>query len=513
MGALFSHLCAGASRAGLSFGRCIGVNTLGACAAPLVFGVLLAPLLGPKLSLLLIAAGYLTLMRWGAWLRPFWLLPATAVAALALWAPPLAFIDMPEGGRLVSYQDGAMAAVSVIEDGDGVARLRINNRQQEGSSSSLYFDARQALLPLLLHPNPHRALFLGLGTGMTASAAAQDPTLYVDAVELLPEVIRASEHFTQAAETGTARLHLLSADARRYVRASDKRYDVIVSDNFHPARSGSGALYTVEHFRAVRQRLAAQGLFCQWLPLHQLDLASLRSVVQAFMQVYPGGTAILASNSLETPVVGLIGHADATPVRELRGLRARLAGAAWPEGIARYGVEDELALLGTYVAGPTALRRFAGAVAANTDDRPVVAYRAPRLTYAPDSLPRDRLFSLLDELAVEPAQVVNVEADGAFAARLTAYWSARRAFVDAGRAVRPSADVQQMLAQVREPLLAVLRTSPDFRPAYDPLLRMAGTLARSDAPAAQALLSELARAQPARPEAQRLLAQLAGATP
>ena len=63
-----------------------------------------------------------------------------------------------------------MAAVSVVEDADGVARLRINNRQQEGSSATLRVDARQAWLPLLLHPAPRRALFLGLGTGVTASA-------------------------------------------------------------------------------------------------------------------------------------------------------------------------------------------------------------------------------------------------------------------------------------------------------------------------------------------------------
>ena len=33
------------------------------------------------------------------------------------------------------------------------------------------------------------------------------------------------------------------------------------------------------------------------------------------------------------------------------------------------------------------LQRFAGDAAANTDDHPVVAYRAPRITYAPDSQP------------------------------------------------------------------------------------------------------------------------------
>ena len=52
-------------------------------------------------------------------------------------APPLAFIDVPDGGHIVSYEEGIMAAVSVVEDADGVARLRIDNRQQEGSSSTL----------------------------------------------------------------------------------------------------------------------------------------------------------------------------------------------------------------------------------------------------------------------------------------------------------------------------------------------------------------------------------------
>ena len=53
-----------------------------------------------------------------------------------------------------------------------------------------------------------------------------------------------------------------------------------------------------------------------------------------------------------------------------------------------------------------------------------------------------------------------------------------------------------MLAQVREPLLAVLRISPDFRPAYDPLLRMASALGERDPVAARALRAELARVQP-----------------
>jgi spermidine synthase len=345
---------------------------------------------------------------------------------------------------------------------------------------------------------------------VTASSAAEDPTLQVDAVELLPEVVAASRHFTRVFEEGqpNPRLHVMVADARRYVRATPQHYDVIVSDNFHPARSGSGALYTVEHFRAVRERLAAGGLFCQWLPLHQLDLTTLRSIVQAFLAVYPDASAILASNSLATPVLGLIGRGDAARF-DLRRVRDRLRGTALPRGLAEFGIEDEFALLGSFVSGPKALARFAGGVAPNTDDHPVVAYRAPRVTYAPDSLPRDRLAALLGELAIEPADVLDVSSSPPAARALASYWAARNRFIEVGRYVQPAQNVVDVLQQVRAPLLSVLRISPEFRPAYDPLLRMAAALASTDRTAARTLLRELTAVQPERPEAARLAATLA----
>ena len=509
MGALFSQLSLQARAAGIAWGRCLAVNTLGAAAAPALFGVLLLPLLGLKGGLLLIAAAYLALVGLQAWRRPGALATVTALAAAALWAPPLQQVDVPEGGHIVSYREGAMAAVSVVEDAAGVSRLRIDNRQQEGSSDSLLADARQALLPLLLHPAPRRALFLGLGTGVTATSAALDPSLQVDAAELLPEVIAASAHFTAplTADSAGPRLHPVAADARRFVRAGGQPYDLIISDNFHPARSGSGALYTVEHFQAVRGRLGAQGIFCQWLPLHQLDLATLRSIVRSFQVAFPGGWALLSTHSLETPVLGLLARADSSRM-DLPALRQRLARNTLPQRLADFGIPDEVALLGGFVAGPAALTRFAGDAPLNTDDHPVVAYAAPRITYAPDSLPRDRLLALLAQLSLTPDELLTPGGDATQAARLAAYWRARDLFISAGRSVRPSADVRAMLAQVQAPLLDVLRASPDFRPAYDPLLRMAQALARQDPAGARSLLQALARLQPARPEAAQALQQL-----
>jgi spermidine synthase len=423
-------------------------------------------------------------------------------------------VDVPAGGRIVSVRDGVLAAVSVVEDGDGVATLRINNRQQEGSSATLLADARQALLPLLLHPAPRHALFLGLGTGITATSAALDAQLQVDAVELLPEVIDASHHFTRALDgvVPPGRVHAMAADARRYVRTAAQRYDLIVADNFHPARSGSGSLYTVEHFRAVRARLAPEGLFCQWLPLHQLDLETLRSIVGAFVAANPQAWAMLATNSLDMPVLGLVAR-EGDRRFAVDAVRERVRSAALPRGVGDFGLVDEFALLGSFIAGPAALARFAKDAPTNTDDHPVVAYRAPRFTYAPDSLPRDRLLTLVREWAIAPGELVDPGHEAAESTRLAAYWVARNRFLMAGRNVRATSDVRRMLAQVREPLLAVLRTSPDFRPAYDPLLAMADALARTDAAAARQLLTELARVQPARDEAVQALRQLGERSP
>ena len=512
MGALFSHLSRSASALGVSFGRVLGINTLAAAAAPALFGVLALPALGAKVGLLSIVVLYLTLVARRSWSAPsFWLTAAASLGA-ALLAPALTFIEVPEGGHVVSYQEGVMAAVSVVEDADGVARLRINNRQQEGSSSSRRVDGRQAWLPLLLHPAPRDALFLGLGTGVTSSAAAEDPTLSVDVVELLPEVIAASNRFGARAPGTASRLHVLAADARRYVRVSERQYDVIVSDNFHPARSGSGALYTVEHFAAVRDRLRTDGLFCQWLPLHQLDLATLRSVVHSFVSVYPRAWLILASNSLETPVLGLVARSDGNRL-DVAALRGRLAEATRPTLLAELGFDDEFSVLGGVIAGPAALARFAANAPKNTDDRPVVMYAAPRITYAPDSLPRDRLSALLHELSIDPTELLVHSPESAFFARLAAYWAARDHFIESGRNVHASPHVEEMLAQVREPLLSVLRISPDFRPAYDPLLAMSQALARTDTAAAKSLLGELSRLQPARGEASRMLSGLGTSTP
>ncbi len=504
MGALFSHLSVEARDAGWRLGDALAANTLGATFAAPLIAVALLPLLGAGPLIGLLALAYLLLLPIRQARRVPVLAAAAAGIAWLLVAPSLRFVTVPDGGRILSYRDGVMAAVSVIEDAGGERRLHINDRAREGSSQTRFTDAREAWAPLLLHGDPKRALFLGLGTGITSSAAAADQSLSVDAVELLPEVIAASRLFVPQ---DARQPHIVAADARRYVRASKTRYDVIVADLFHPARSGSGALYTVEHFDAVRARLAPGGLFCQWLPLHQLDLASLQAIVAAYLAVYPNAVAMLATYSLDTPVLGLVSGAPF----DRANLAARLSREQ--RGVALDGLQydDAYVLPGSIVADAESLRSFSAGVTANRDDHPVVSYRAPQLTYAPDSRPRDRLMSLIAQWSASPATVFGAPRDAddrAWQTHIAAYWQARNAFLKAGMNVQPVADPQAMLDQVREPLLAVLRLSPDFRPAYEPLLRIAMALAEHAPDDARAVLTELAAIQPDRPEAAAALRQL-----
>jgi spermidine synthase len=500
MGALFSHLADAARAAGHGLGRALAWNTLGAALAPPTFGVWALPLGGAQPALLAIAAGYVALAR--PWRSPWpWAAAGAAVATAAL-SPALVIVDLPPGARLLSHREGPTATVSVIEDGQGVRSLHIDNRQQEGSNATGLADGRQALLPLLLHAAPRRALFLGVGTGVTAATAAAQPGLTVDAVELLPEVL---DTWLQFNPPDAPRPHLHAADARRFVRSTAQRYDVVVADNVHPARSGTGTLYTVEHFGAVRARLAAGGLFCQWLPLHQLDAATLRSIVRSFQAVFPEAQAVLATHSLLTPVLGLIGRAG--PARlDPTALRTRLAMAG--DEAADFGFHDEWALLGSFVAGPAGLARLAGDAALNTDDHPVVSHLAPRHTYAPAGTPGDQLLMLLAGLEVQPRDLLDDGSSAALHQRLAAYGRARLRFLQAGRRVQPTSDVRQMLAQVREPLLQVLRISPDFQAASAPLLQMARALARVDPAAARALLDELHTLRPGDTAIEQALRQL-----
>jgi spermidine synthase len=97
-----------------------------------------------------------------------------------------------------------MVTASVVDDAFGARYLEVNGRFRMGGTNSVRSDYRQAMLPLLLHPAPHRALFLGIGTGATLVGGSQMAGVTVHGVELSREVVELLPWFANPGElTGT----------------------------------------------------------------------------------------------------------------------------------------------------------------------------------------------------------------------------------------------------------------------------------------------------------------------
>ena len=449
-------------------------NILGAALAPLVIGLLVFPAWGAAGVICLVLLGYTALQSFKTFkdTLKLWPLGLTYVVLGGFFS--WNFLNIPPGGKALFFREGEMASVSVVQDVNNVARLQINNRAQEGSSASSWVERRLAVVPLMFHEHPQQVLMLGLGTGFTANAAAEFGDVQVQAVELLPEVVQASEIFNRYPQSPkpTHPVQKITVDARRFVNASTQSFDVIVADVYHPARSGAATLYTVEHFQKIKDRLSEGGVFCQWLALFQMDTQTLRTIVAAYQAVYPDAKAVLVSNSLDSPAIGLIARKNAAwplvsdmqkkwrdPQNELSATQARL--------------QDPYAVWGTVMADAESLRAFTSGVKPNTDDHLQVSFKAPWVTYAPQESPRDRLQEILALWTTRPelAEPVPIQK------RLSAYSQAHKQYFELGMNIKPNADPLSLLNAVQEEMFTIIRLSPDFLPAQETLVSLASAVA------------------------------------
>ncbi|MBM3835873.1 MAG: spermidine synthase [Verrucomicrobia bacterium] len=503
MGAAFSQLVqASGSRIG-GIGRALGFNTLGSALAPAVFGVLLFPAIGAKWTLVIVSLGYLALlpqfsvMGCAAWF---------GLTLLALATPSrLQFVKTPPRGELLEYREGVMSSVAVVKHFDGNRSLLVNNRFTMGGTGAANAARRHAHIPLLLHPAPRRALFLGLGTGISFAGANPHPNLDGHGVELVPEILEVYHHFRPHNDLRSG-LSLHVADARRFVRVSETQYDVIVADLFHPARDGAGALYTAEHFQAIRRRLSPQGLFCQWLPLYQLDESMLRVITRTVLEVFPHTRAFLLRFNIDTPVLGLIASSKPSQYpAEWLGKRLRDSEQLATE-LRRLALADEIQLFGCYVAGPDALRNFSANAPLNRDDRPVVAFGAPQFSYRRHETPYDRLFTLLRLRAANPEDLISRD-DGAKAGKLIndlkEFIAARDMYLEGLRL-----ENQGRLSEAIDSYVESARLSPYFSTGYAHCLTLASQQAKANPEAARRLLERVIEVRPERPVARDLLQRL-----
>lgn len=239
---------------------------------------------------------------------------ATLAACFFLAIPKLEHLPVvnPHIGFVVhEILVGREGVVTVVEHPRMGKGILLSNQYLLGSTSARWNQERQAHLPLLLHHAPRRVGFLGVATGNTPAAALRHSAVAsLDAVEISPLVVHAAQHHFQDLNHPLfldARARVIVEDGRTWFAASRNHYDVIVGDLFQPWGPGEGRLFSTEHFTSTRAALAHGGIFCQWLPGHQLTRDEFDMIVATFADVF-GTVEIFAAGFIpNTPLIALVG--------------------------------------------------------------------------------------------------------------------------------------------------------------------------------------------------------------
>lgn len=380
---LFRVVQGPATSPGQVVGRLASINSIGAVLGPLVSGFILLNLIGIWASVQLMAYIYLLLAAAVLALTPslrsgIRYVPLAIMAVLVLLARnfELPVVRLAEGETLREVWQGGSGVVAVTQQGDNVT-LKLDNYYILGDLSSLAAEQLQAHIPLLLHSEPRSVFFIGLGTGITAAAALSHPVERVVATELVPNVATAARKYFAPYTSilfQDPRAVVILEDGRNYLLGTREKFDVIISDLFTPWHEGTGSLYTLEHFQTARSRLNDDGIFAQWLPLHQLSLQEFRIIARTMAEVFPQLTLWRGDFSPSRPIVALIGRGGTRPLDQetVAANVARLKSAPLP------GESASDHMIGLFYAGRISFTEAAlEAYPINTDDRPVIEYLSP----------------------------------------------------------------------------------------------------------------------------------------
>jgi spermidine synthase len=243
--------------AGTVAGRLYGLSTIGSIAGTFAAAIVAIPAVGTQRTLVATAA--LVALAGALFLGRRWQLVTVGLAAL-LAVPPGA-VKAAHG--VLFETESQYQYVDIRQRDDGSRVLELN----EGVvANSVWYphsvltggewDMFLVVPPLVARP-VRRVLVLGNAGGTTARAlAALYPGVRIDGVELDPKVTDAARRFLGLGRI--PRLHVVTADARAYLRSTRARYDLIAIDTYRQPYIPF-QVTTREFFALVRSHLRPGG--------------------------------------------------------------------------------------------------------------------------------------------------------------------------------------------------------------------------------------------------------------
>jgi spermidine synthase len=308
-----------------------------------------------------------------------------AVLAGAVLIPDDVFVRMyataEKNMRLVYFDESTSGTVTVHRAPSGNRVIDINGLNVAGTKFGFLATQKlQAHFPLLSHPDPRLVMQIGFGSGGTCWSISRHPDIErIDCVEISPAVIEASEEYFPDMNHGVLsdpRVSLVIEDARNFVLATDNRYDLILSDSIHPRYVGNGNLYTLEYFELCASRLRDGGILSFWMPTYLLSTDDYKMIIRTLHEVFPHVVIWYLNNTVEAYSVAM--GSQSPIVLDLERVRRALEVEGIRNDLAAVRMNDPIAIADCIAVHGEAVRAFVGDGPLNTEDRPLIEFRAPR---------------------------------------------------------------------------------------------------------------------------------------
>ncbi len=465
------------SAIGQGVGRVYLVNTLGTILGSLSAGFILLPLLGVSYSLLVLALCNLAAALVCIYFRPSLKISfAYGIGGILIWGVAFLLLAQHDGplftgiasyknNRILYYKDGTTATIAALEKSNEInpwgRPVRLININGHNTAHTTYADIiihkMLAHLPMLLHPNPAKALVIGFGFGNTCQSFLQYPIRQLDCVELVADERRTAAFFADE-NRGVfedSRFRFLVNDGRNFISATRNEYDIISVNAVDPKFSPS--LYTTEFYQLCYNKLSSDGMMVAWLPLYGMTDREVLSLIRSMVDVFPN-TTLWYNNPEHLLLLG-----GKLPLRiSVNQVKKRLSLASVESSLQQIFLDDPYAVLSTFMVDEDGLKTLVAGIEPHNDNNPVVEFSQVTLPILHPMVYQ----KILEQESLVLPLCEDVQADTATMKRIEAYQFAMMNFKRGLFAFRLAAAAHADSGQIN-PAIRVMRQAIERDPVID----------------------------------------------
>jgi len=132
------------------------------------------------------------------------------------------------------------------------------------SSNNEIVNEESVHFAMIQHPSPKNVLLISGGISGTINEILKYHPLRIDYVELDPGLIRLGQKYSKI--LSNERIHVINGDARRFIRQTLEKYDVVLVNLPEPSTLLINRFYSTEFLTELRKVLNPGAVLCESLP-------------------------------------------------------------------------------------------------------------------------------------------------------------------------------------------------------------------------------------------------------